>query len=81
MTTAQVVETSVTVNNNSPIQDYVHLDDQTQPFVWRIIETLTHAHAVYVVKKKADYGILSGSHQPLPKLALTKKYSTFEMVY
>ena len=32
MTTGQVVETSVTVNNNSPIQEYVHLDDQTQPF-------------------------------------------------
>ena len=32
MTTAQVVETSVTVNNNSPIQDYVHPDDQIQPF-------------------------------------------------
>ena len=31
MTTAQVVETSVIVNNNSPIQDYVHPDDQTQP--------------------------------------------------
>ena len=31
MTTAQVVETSVTVNNNSPIQDYAHPDDQTQP--------------------------------------------------
>ena len=32
MTTAQVVETaSVTVNNNSTIQDYVHPDDQTQP--------------------------------------------------
>ena len=31
MTTAQVVETSVTVNNNSPIQDYIHLDNQTQP--------------------------------------------------
>ena len=36
MTTAQVVETSVTVNNNSPIQDYVHpvqdygSPDQTQ---------------------------------------------------
>ena len=29
MTTTQV-ETSVTVNNNSPIQDYVHPDDQTQ---------------------------------------------------
>ena len=32
MTTTQVVETSVTTNNNSPIQDYVHPDDQTQPF-------------------------------------------------
>ena len=31
MTTTQVVETSVTVNNISPIQDYVHPDDQTQP--------------------------------------------------
>ena len=31
MTTAQVVEMSVTVNNNSPVQDYVHPDDQTQP--------------------------------------------------
>ena len=32
MTTAQVLETSVTVNNNSPIQDYVYPNDQTQPF-------------------------------------------------
>ena len=31
MTTAQVSETSVTVNNNSPIQDYVHPDDHTEP--------------------------------------------------
>ena len=30
MTTAQVVETSVTISN-SPIQDYVHPDDHTQP--------------------------------------------------
>ena len=30
MTTAQVIETSVTVNNNSAIQDYVHPDDRTQ---------------------------------------------------
>ena len=29
MTTAQVVETLVTDNNNSPIQDYVHPDDHT----------------------------------------------------
>ena len=31
MTTIKVVETSVTVNNNSPSQDYVHPFDQTQP--------------------------------------------------
>ena len=31
VTTTQVVEMSVIVNNNSPIQDYVHPDDQTQP--------------------------------------------------
>ena len=31
MTNVQVVETSVTVNNNSPIQDYLHPDNQTQP--------------------------------------------------
>ena len=29
MTTTQVVETSVTINNNNPIQDYVHSGDQT----------------------------------------------------
>ena len=27
----QVVETSVTVNNSSPIQDYVHPNNHTQP--------------------------------------------------
>ena len=31
VTIEQVVKTSVTVNNNGPIQDYVHPDDQTQP--------------------------------------------------
>ena len=31
MTAAQVVETSVTVNNKGPIQDYVQPDDHTQP--------------------------------------------------
>ena len=31
MTTTQVVKTSVTVHNNSPIQDYVHPDDHAQP--------------------------------------------------
>ena len=31
MTSTQVVETPVTVNNNSPIQDFVHPNDHTQP--------------------------------------------------
>ena len=36
--TAQIVETSVTVNNNSAIQvqDYVHPDNQTQPTFERL---------------------------------------------
>ena len=60
MTTAQVVETSVTVNNNSPIQDYVHPDDQTQPtfemtpgfkpfaimFVWARLRKTHDMHAL-----------------------------------
>ena len=29
LTSAQVVETSVTVTDNSPFQDYAHLDDHT----------------------------------------------------
>ena len=47
MTTAQVVETSVTVNNNSPIQDYVHLDDQTQPTFEIIKQLLNSAFVSY----------------------------------
>ena len=31
VTTAQVVEMPVTVNRNSPIQDYIHADNHTQP--------------------------------------------------
>ena len=37
MTIAQVVETSVTVNNNSPIQDYIHPNNQTQPTFIHVI--------------------------------------------
>ena len=31
MTTTQVAVTSVTVNNNNPIQNYIHPNDHTQP--------------------------------------------------
>ena len=33
-TTAQIVETSVTINNNSLVQDYVHPDDQTLRYMY-----------------------------------------------
>ena len=32
MTSAQVVETSVTITNNNPSQDYTHPDNQTTLF-------------------------------------------------
>ena len=46
MTTAQVVETLVTVNNNSRIRDYVHPEDHTQPtfqvmIIYRLINILS----------------------------------------
>ena len=47
MTTKQVVETSVTLNDNSPIQDYVHPDDQTQPF--EMIENVTKFKCLGVI--------------------------------
>ena len=47
MTTTQVVETSVTVNNNSPIQDYVHPDDQTQPTF-----EMTPGFKLFTIKRK-----------------------------
>ena len=47
MTTVQVVETSVTVNNNSPIEDYVHPDDQTQPTFVVMVLLKSNAFCVY----------------------------------
>ena len=48
MAATQVVEMSVTVNNNSLIQDYVHLDDHTQPTYDSWVETF---HSIYFVHK------------------------------
>ena len=61
MSTAQVVETSVTVNNNSPIQDYVHPDDQTQPTFIRIcmgkkpIVSVTYENENISIKNSLPY--------------------------
>jgi len=48
MTTAQVVETSVTVINNSPIQDYVHPDDQIQRTFEIIIIPKVISHRFFI---------------------------------
>ena len=56
MTTAQVVETSVTVNNNSPIQDYVHQDDQTQPTLKRLLGS-NLSQLYFMINKEATLGI------------------------
>ena len=49
MTTTQVVETSVTVNNNSRIQDYVHLEDHAftvlpSVCMWANLASLSNSH-------------------------------------
>ena len=68
MTTAKVVETSVTVNNNSPIQDHVHPDDQTQPTCemtpglkpFRVIITL-QIRGVRSMGRGVGWWVVSGS--------------------
>ena len=66
MTTAQVVETLVTVNNNSPIQDYVHPDDQTQP-----------TYDMTPGFKPSTQISLQGRHtEPVPKVRAVAKISS-----
>ena len=62
MTTARVVETSFTVNENSPIQDYVHLDDHAAIMLYLLIMKLRltplfkpftlSQHTIYWVRNK-----------------------------
>ena len=76
MTTAQVVETSVTVNNNSPIQNYVHPDDQTQPtfvlyFLSRFVSLVFIRLIILRVQIKKYH-----AYSQLSKLQQTVKYFT-----
>ena len=47
MTTAQVVETSLTINNSS-IQDYVHADDHSQP-TYEVSSKITSLGSVILI--------------------------------
>ena len=69
MTTAQVVETSVTVNNNSPIQDYVHPDDQTQPPFNSLMVAIFYFPATLALLPRASIAFLSRLKLPSPSLS------------
>ena len=58
MTIAQVVKTSVTVNN-SPIQDYVHEDDHTQPADVRLVMETT---VIMQVAETKFFGVIIDQH-------------------
>ena len=59
MTTAQVVETSDTVNNNSPVQDYVHPDDHTQPPFNSLMVAIFYFPATLALLPRASIAFLS----------------------
>ena len=74
VTTAQVVETSVTVNNNSPIQDCVHPDDQTQPTYEMTPGFKPFTEELYVSKKVEENAIASEDKSCRPE-TITEKNS------
>ena len=74
MTTAQVIETSATVNNNSPIQEYVHPDDQTQPtYILFVLWTLSFRLLKNVKNPNAVLCVIFGALAALPNLAFGRK--------
>ena len=66
MTTAHVVETSVTVNNNSPIQDYVHPDDQTQPTYEIVFCRISHN--LHIQSDKGPERVQFWEHTVIPMM-------------
>ena len=60
MTTAQVVETSVTANN-SPIKGYVHPNDHAQPHIYKFPVNIS-AHPSRIVAR--DQSFCKGSACP-----------------
>ena len=78
MTTAQFIETSATVNNNSPIQDliqdYVHPDDQTQPtYILSVLWTLSFRLLKNVKNPNAVLCVIFGALAATPNLAFGRK--------
>ena len=72
MTTAQVVEMSVTVNN-TPIQDYTHPDDNTQHTY-----EMTHGLEPFIASHGDGLAHATGVHErntvPYARFALKKRH-------
>ena len=79
MTTTQVVETSDTVNN-SPIQDYVHPDNHTQPTYEMVWVQTVHRINYYRQLLGVFLGLFSHFFFkiPLPEYLLMIKILTIE---
>ena len=77
MTTAQVVETSVTVNNNSPIQDCVHPDDQTPPTYEMTPGFKPFTEELYVSKKVEENARASEGKLIMPTRNNNRKKSHY----
>ena len=76
VTTTQVVETSVSVNNNSPIQDCVHPDDQTQPTYEMTPGFKSFIEELYVSKKVEENARASEGKSCRPETITAKKCVT-----
>ena len=70
---AQVVETSVTVNDNSPIQDYVHPDHQTH-LLFKWISLINFSLQRFPAKRTRKATVLrDGKSKRRPKVGLKRK--------
>ena len=75
MTTAQVVETPVTVNNKSLIQGYVYPDDQTQPTYEMTLWFKLFTEKLDASKKVKENALASEGKSCRPEKITAKKIS------
>ena len=77
MTTARVVKASFTVNENSPIQDYVHLDDHAAIMLYLLIMKL---RLTPLFKPFTIHNILFTGEKTKKESQYTSSYITYLIV-